>query len=354
MKRAVTSRLSTQFLCITSNLNPLKYYGHWGAGVEVGCIAQSCSNFSTGWSRVSKCNDSGRVVHDQGNSRTMALPEVFPVQGKVPQDAQSMDGFSKSTRTIQSGQIGENVSKKDKMKFLVNTLSDLKDSKEAVYSALDAWVAWEQKFPLVSLKRALLALEKDEQWHRVIQVLKWMLSKGQGTTIGTYQQLIRALDKDRRAEEAHELWEKKIGHDLHSVPWSFCSLMVSIYYRNNMLERLVKLFKGLEAFDRKPPDTCIVQKVADAYEMLGLLDEKKRVLEKYNYLFMETHQSHGKRSRKDSHKKEKKGFTSSEKKNERTETMGAVGDTDELQLANNKFEEQNNNKEAETGLSSES
>lgn len=49
-------------------------------------------------------------------------------------------------------------------------LKDRLDSKEAVYGALDAWVAWEQKFPIVSLKRALLALEKEEEWHKVVQV----------------------------------------------------------------------------------------------------------------------------------------------------------------------------------------
>lgn len=59
--------------------------------------------------------------------------------------------------------------------------------------------------------------------------------------MGTYEQLIRALEKDNRAEEAHRIWMKKISHDLHSVPWRFCDLMISIYYRNNMLERLVKV-----------------------------------------------------------------------------------------------------------------
>lgn len=68
-----------------------------------------------------------------------------------------------------------------------------------------------------------------------------MLSKGQGTTMGTYEQLIRALEKDNRAEEAHRMWVAKISHDLHSVPWQFCELMISIYYRNNMLDRLVKV-----------------------------------------------------------------------------------------------------------------
>lgn len=183
--------------------------------------------------------------------------------------------------------IGENVSRKDKTKYLYNTLLDLNDSKEAIYGALDAWVAWEQNFPIASLKRILIALEKEQQWHRVVQVIKWMLSKGQGTTMGTYGQLIRALDMDHRVEEAHKFWETKIGTDLHSVPWQLCHLMISVYYRNNMLEDLVKLFKGLEAFDRKPRDKLIIQKVGNAYEMLGLLEEKERVLEKYSYLFTE-------------------------------------------------------------------
>lgn len=86
-------------------------------------------------------------------------------------------------------------------------LLELNDSKEAVYGALDAWVAWEQNFPIASLKTILISLEKDQQWHRVVQVIKWMLSKGQGMTMGTYGQLIRALDMDHRVEEAQKFWE---------------------------------------------------------------------------------------------------------------------------------------------------
>ncbi|KAL6977834.1 hypothetical protein U1Q18_046767 [Sarracenia purpurea var. burkii] len=189
---------------------------------------------------------------------------------------------------IRKLQIGENVSRKDKIRFLVSTLLDIKDSKEAVYGALDAWVAWEQNFPIGPLKMVLLTLEKEQQWHRVVQVIKWMLSKGQGNTMGTYGQLIRALDMDHRAEEAHEFWSRKIGSDLHSVTWQLCNIMISVYYRNNMLENLVRLFKGLEAFDRKPPEKSIVQKVADAYEVLGFVDDRDRVLEKYKSLFSKT------------------------------------------------------------------
>ncbi|MBA0829256.1 hypothetical protein Goarm_013874 [Gossypium armourianum] len=131
-----------------------------------------------------------------------------------------------------------------------------------------------------------------------------MLSKGQGNTMGTYGQLLRALDMDNRADEAHQFWVKKVSADLHSVPWQLCGLMISVYYRNNMLENLVKLFKGLEAFGRKPTDKSIVQRVADAYEMLGLLEEKERVLEKYKDVCTKIEKGH-KKSKQTSLKKKK-------------------------------------------------
>jgi len=54
--------------------------------------------------------------------------------------------------------------------YLVQLLG-LEDSREVVYGTLDAWVAFEQDFPLAPLRQALLALEKEEQWHRIVQVL---------------------------------------------------------------------------------------------------------------------------------------------------------------------------------------
>ncbi|KAK1438249.1 hypothetical protein QVD17_04055 [Tagetes erecta] len=205
---------------------------------------------------------------------------------------------------ISKRQIGENVSRNEKVNFLVRILNELNDdSKESVYNALDAWVAWEKDFPIGRLRQALVGLEKEQQWHRIIHVIKWMLSKGQGTTIGTYGQLVRALDMDHRVEEAHEVWVKKLAVDLHSVPWQLCHQMISVYYRNNMMERVIKLFKGLEAFDRKPRDKKIVKKVGDAYEILGLVEEKERVLEKYKSLFNET--SSSKRPTRTSKKKSK-------------------------------------------------
>lgn len=64
-----------------------------------------------------------------------------------------------------------------------------------------------------------------------------------------------------------------------------------------------KLFEGLEAFDRKPPEKSIVLRVANAYELLGELKEKERVLQKYNYLLTENESSTKKSKRTLSKKK---------------------------------------------------
>ncbi|KAK1296708.1 hypothetical protein QJS10_CPB15g00913 [Acorus calamus] len=79
--------------------------------------------------------------------------------------------------------------------------------------------------------------------------------------MGTYGQLILALEKDHRAEEAHKI-----------------SVFVQFW----------KLFRDIESYDRRPTDKLIVQKVADAYELLGLPEDKKRILDKYDYLFNES------------------------------------------------------------------
>ena len=63
----------------------------------------------------------------------------------------------------------------------------------------------------------------------------------------------------------------------------------------------------MEAFDRKPPEKSIVQRVADAYEMLGLLEEKERVLEKYKDISTKTEKGHTKPKQASLKKKRKSG-----------------------------------------------
>ncbi|KAB2064234.1 hypothetical protein ES319_A09G005900v1 [Gossypium barbadense] len=136
-----------------------------------GCSFATYEVIPKGQGREAHCD---HVVKDQCNNQVANLYPKPNVGGQ------------------QKLQIGQNVSRKDKIKFLVTT------------------------------------------------VVKWMLSKGQGNTMGTYGQLLRALDMDNRADEAHQFWVKKVSADLHSVPWQLCGLMISVYYRNNMLENLVK------------------------------------------------------------------------------------------------------------------
>ena len=54
----------------------------------------------------------------------------------------------------------------------------------------------------------------------------------------------------------------------------------------------------------------MVKKVADAYEMLGLLEEKERIFEKYDYLFTETAAGKPKKSKKFLSEKKKSGMHS--------------------------------------------
>ncbi|KAJ3684276.1 hypothetical protein LUZ61_013440 [Rhynchospora tenuis] len=238
-------------------------------------------------------DDSNKAANNVVQSR---LPTYSPVNKDVEhkqhgfvKDQKGNDGTNdqekRTSHELLTEPVGRNISVAEKRKFLINALLDLKDSKESVYGILDAWVASEPTFPLASLRKALVVLEMYEQWHLIVQVIEWILSKGQGDTMGTYNLLIKALEKENRAEEAHRIWETKIGHNLRHVSWPFCDLMLSIYYRNNMLDRLVKLFRCIESYGRRPARKRIIQNVADAYEMLGLSEEKDKLLTDYSYLF---------------------------------------------------------------------
>nr|GEW10324.1 hypothetical protein [Tanacetum cinerariifolium] len=187
------------------------------------------------------------------------------------------------------------MSKKDKINVFISKLLELDDNKEAVYGALEAWVAEEKEFPIGRLKTALITLERKEKWHKVVQVIKWMLSKGQGITVGTYGQLIRALAMDNRVEEAKKLWVRKLSRDVDTVPWKVCEIIISVYHRNEMWEELATLYKKLEVHGRKVPDKYIAQKVADSYEKLGLVEEKDRFMEKYKSLFIKTRGRYGRK-----------------------------------------------------------
>lgn len=75
----------------------------------------------------------------------------------------------------------------------------------------------------------------------VVQVSKWMLSKGQGRTMGTYYNMLNALAEDGRLDEAEELWTKLFSENLESTPRMFFEKMISIYYHRELHNKMFEV-----------------------------------------------------------------------------------------------------------------
>ncbi|KAG9147221.1 hypothetical protein Leryth_018194 [Lithospermum erythrorhizon] len=163
---------------------------------------------------------------------------------------------------------------------LVHIISGLPSEKEAVYSGLDKWVAWETEFPLVAAAKALRILRRRNQWTRVIQVAKWMLSKGQGATMGTYDILLHAFDMEERVDEAEKLWNMILHTNTRSVSRLLFSRMISLYDHHGLPEKLIQVFADMEELGVKP-DEDTLKRIAAAFMALGQEDKKKMVLRKY-------------------------------------------------------------------------
>eukprot|EP00249_Psilotum_nudum_P013458 c24343_g1_i1 orf=420-1634(-) len=184
---------------------------------------------------------------------------------------------SRSPRVWRTKQRRGTFSKSDKLLEKVRSLSNVK---EEIYGALDAFIAWELEFPLIAVKKALRTLQFEKDWKRIIQISKWMLSKGQGKTMGTYSLLLQAFDEEGRIEEAEELWDKIFKQNLEYTPRSLFSHVISMYGRNGMYDKLLELFADMEELQVRP-DIAIVKIVAHAYKKLGMLDKSEKVLQKY-------------------------------------------------------------------------
>ncbi|KAH9323322.1 hypothetical protein KI387_017961, partial [Taxus chinensis] len=156
----------------------------------------------------------------------------------------------------------------------------LSNEKRLVYGALDQWVAWEEEFPLIALTKALGILKQRCQWQRLIQVAKWMLSKGQGMTMGTYDTMILALDVEGRVDEAQELWDIISLKHSRAIPRMLFSRMISMYEKHNMPGKLLEIFTDMEELDIKP-DEGTSKKVAYALQRMGFEDKHNKVLRKY-------------------------------------------------------------------------
>ncbi|KAF8364637.1 hypothetical protein HHK36_033391 [Tetracentron sinense] len=192
------------------------------------------------------------------------------------------------------------ISKSEK---LVECIKGLSNVKEEVYGALDSFIAWELEFPLITVKKALKTLENGHEWKRIIQVTKWMLSKGQGRTMGSYFTLLNALAQDGRLEEAEELWMKVFSENLESLPRYFFDKMMSIYHSRGMHDKMFefsrrwrllsmwlkfpkswslgpKIFADMEELGVRP-SISIVSMVGEAFKRLGMLEKYDKLIKKY-------------------------------------------------------------------------
>ncbi|KAK7383325.1 hypothetical protein VNO78_29001 [Psophocarpus tetragonolobus] len=177
----------------------------------------------------------------------------------------------KSRDSAQSGQ---------KALTLVRTVSKLPNEKEAVYGELNKWTAWETEFPVIAVAKALKILRKRGQWVRAIQVAKWMLSKGQGATMGTYDTLLLAFDMDQRVDEAESLWNMIIHAHMRCVSKRLFSRMISLYDHHNMPDKIIEVFADMEEL-RVKPDEDTVRRVARAFREVGEEEKRKLVIKRY-------------------------------------------------------------------------
>ncbi|XP_050221938.1 pentatricopeptide repeat-containing protein At4g21190 [Mercurialis annua] len=163
---------------------------------------------------------------------------------------------------------------------LVECIKGLSNVKEEVYGALDSFIAWELEFPLIAVKKALKTLENEREWKRIIQVIKWMLSKGQGRTMGTNFTLLNALAEDERIDEAEELWNKIFADNLEGTPRNFFDKIISIYYKRDMHDKLFEVFADMEELGIRP-SVSVVNMTGNVFLNLGMLDKYHKLKKKY-------------------------------------------------------------------------
>eukprot|EP00850_Spirogloea_muscicola_P014319 SM000102S09177 [mRNA] locus=s102:65971:67726:- [translate_table: standard] len=159
-------------------------------------------------------------------------------------------------------------------------LEGLPNVKDEVYGALDLWCAFELDFPLLALKRALSLLHQQQQNKRIIQVCKWMLSKGQGRTLGTYQMMLEAYDAEGRLVEAEEMWARIVEESKESVPRFLFARMMAMYSLREKHTDVLKVFFTMEELGIRP-DEAMVKKAANAHTELGHPERAAAVVQRY-------------------------------------------------------------------------
>ncbi|KAL6901912.1 hypothetical protein ACP4OV_004788 [Aristida adscensionis] len=163
---------------------------------------------------------------------------------------------------------------------LVNTVSKLPNEKEAIYGALDKWTAFEPEFPIIAAAKALGMLKRRRKWLRIIQVTKWLMSKGQVLTWTTYDTLLLALFMDGRVDEAESIWNNILQTRTRSVPRRLFSRMILMYEICHRPDKILEVYADMEELGVHP-DEDTTRRIGRAFVAFGQEDKEKSVLEKY-------------------------------------------------------------------------
>uniref|UniRef100_A0A804QCN6 Pentatricopeptide repeat-containing protein n=1 Tax=Zea mays TaxID=4577 RepID=A0A804QCN6_MAIZE len=131
---------------------------------------------------------------------------------------------------------------------LIDAVSKLPNEREAIYGALDKWSAFEPEFPIIAAAKALGMLKRRRQWLRIIQVTKWLMSKGQTHT--------------------------------RSVPKRLFSRMILIYDIHQRPDKVLEIFADMEELGVRP-DEDTARRIGKAFVASGQEEKEKHVLEKY-------------------------------------------------------------------------
>ncbi|MCO5560927.1 hypothetical protein L7F22_014547 [Adiantum nelumboides] len=128
---------------------------------------------------------------------------------------------------------------------LIEKVIKLPDA-EAVCKELDNWTL-EGKFPIAFVKQAMQVFEREKQWNRLIQISDWMLKKGEGKTLRTYEAFLKALDMNQRVDQAEAVWKNEILRSSWSIPTRLVTYVLAMFERHQ---------KPLEVIKGKPMTRC--------------------------------------------------------------------------------------------------
>lgn len=76
-----------------------------------------------------------------------------------------------------------------------------------------------------------------------LQVSKWLLSKGQAMTMGTYDVLLLAFDMEGRVDEAETIWCAVLETHTRSISRRLFSRMIALYDHHHMPAKILEVLK---------------------------------------------------------------------------------------------------------------